>query len=85
MSRQENLADENSELKSEIASLQEQIKSNAQQASTPPVTTTVNGSQCPAPVVCPTTISGTVNSIGLSTISLFKPIQGQKIVLALLF
>ncbi len=79
MSRQENLADENSELKSEIAALQEQIKTSAQVASVPAaVTTTANGTQCPAPVACPAPVSGTVNSIGLSTLSLFRPIQGQK-------
>lgn len=79
MSRQENLADENSELKSEIAALQEQIKTNAQVTSVPAATTiTTNGTQCPAPVACPAPVSGTVSSIGLSTISLFKPIQGQK-------
>jgi len=77
MSRQENLADENSELKSEILALQEQIKTNAQVTSVPAITT-VNGTQCPAPAACPAPVSGTVSSIGLSTISLFKPIQGQK-------
>lgn len=36
-------------------------------------------SNCPAPVVCsPGTVSSSVSSIGLSTLSLFKPIQGQK-------
>lgn len=34
--------------------------------------------KCPAPVACTGPVSGTVNSIGLSTLSLFKPIQGQK-------
>lgn len=79
MSRHENLEDENSELKSEITALKEQIQSNTTQtAATPAVVTNVNGTQCPAPVACPAPVSSTVSSIGLSTISLFKPIQGQK-------
>lgn len=79
MSRHENLEDENSELKSEITALKEQIQSNTTQtAATPAVVTNVNGTQCPAPAACPAPVSTTVSSIGLSTISLFKPIQGQK-------
>lgn len=76
--RQENLAEENSELKSEILALHEQIKTNTQITSVPAEAITVNGTQCPAPVACPAPVSGTVNSIGLSITSLFKPIQGQK-------
>jgi hypothetical protein len=35
--------------------------------------------KCPAPVTCPpAAVSSTISSIGLSTLSLFKPIQGQK-------
>jgi hypothetical protein len=79
ISRQEHLEDENSELKSEIAALQETVKTNSTQAaSAPTVTTVVNGTQCPAPVACPPSVSSSASSIGLSTISLFKPIQGQK-------
>lgn len=81
MSNQENLVEklenqeqENEELKAEIAALQEQAKTSTQVTSVPAaITTTLDGTQCPAPAV-----SSTVNSIGLSTLSLFKPIQGQK-------
>ena len=49
---------------------------------TPPATatTTTNAATtCPAPVTCPSLpTSGSANSIGLSTLSLFRPIQGQK-------
>lgn len=90
LSRRENLAEENSELKSEIAALQEQAKTAAEAAATAPAATmattpvaatpgTTGTAQCPAPVACPApAVSGTINSIGLSTLSLFKPIQGQK-------
>ena len=89
MSRQENLVEkleiqekENEELKAEIANLLEQAKTSAQVASVPAIAatgTTTSGTQCPAPVACPApTVSSTINSIGLSTLSLFKPIQGQK-------
>lgn len=86
ISRQENLVErlesqekENSDLKAEIAALQEQSQAQASQPAAAATVTTASGTQCPAPVVCPApSVSGTVNSIGLSTISLFKPIQGQK-------
>jgi hypothetical protein len=82
LSKNKNLAEENSELKYQIADLQEQVKS-ATEVTAPAVTTitTANGTttQCPAPATCPPpAVSGTINSIGLSTLSLFKPIQGQK-------
>ena len=78
MSLQKDLANENNQLKSEIAELNEQIKTNTEVTSAPVTTTTVNGTQCPAPVNCAAPVSSTVNSIGLSITSLFKPIQGQK-------
>lgn len=41
--------------------------------------TATTPNNCPAPVTCPAPgISGSANSIGLSTLSLFRPIQGQK-------
>lgn len=84
LSKHENLAEENAELKYELTTLQEQVKTAAEAVATVPATTatipgTIGSTQCPAPVVCPApTVSGTINSIGLSTLSLFKPIQGQK-------
>lgn len=71
--------EENTELKAQIKTLEEQLKT----AATTQVTTTTTASgevvQCPAPVACPpSTVSSSVQSIGLSTLSLFKPIQGQK-------
>lgn len=87
MSHQENLVEklesqeqENEELKAEIAALNEQVKTSTQVTSVPAtMITSSDGTQCPAPVACPASaVSSTVNSIGLSTLSLFKPIQGQK-------
>ncbi len=86
LSRSENLEEENAELKSEIATLQEQAKAAsavtapaAVATTTTPAAPTGTPGACPAPVVCPApSVSATVNSIGLSTLSLFKPIQGQK-------
>jgi hypothetical protein len=84
LSKNENLAEENAELKSEIAALQEQSKTGPSTIATTPAATTTSATtpgatQCPAPIACPaSSISSTVNSIGLSTLSLFRPIQGQK-------
>lgn len=82
MSRQKDLANENSELKSEISELHEQIKTNSQTMtiSNTNANTNSNGSSSNTNNVtqCPTPVSTTVNSIGLSITSLFKPIQGQK-------
>lgn len=75
--RQE-LIEENSELKAEV----EKLKAEA--LATPPQTagetaTATGETKCPAPVACPATgPSLTANTIGLSTLSFFKPIQGQK-------
>ena len=77
---------ENAQLKNDLAVLEAQVKASqagglpaTTPAPQPQVTTTASGTQCPAPVVCPPGgPSATVNSIGLSTLSLFKPIQGQK-------
>ncbi len=89
MTQVQNSTAENAQLKSDLAMLQEQLK-NAQtgsaaattpapQATTTPSPTGTAPAQCPAPVVCPApTVSGSVNSIGLSMLSLFRPIQGQK-------
>lgn len=86
MSQVQNSTAENAQLKTDLAQLQEQLK-NAQTggaaATTPapePLKTQVAGStQCPAPVACPApAVSGSINSIGLSMLSLFRPIQGQK-------
>lgn len=87
LSKNENLVEENEELKSEIAALQEQAKAQSEAAAvaattTAPVaasTTPTPAGTCPAPVACPVpAVSATVNSIGLSMLSLFRPIQGQK-------
>ena len=86
-SRTENLLEENEKLKNEMLQLEERLKSNANfptatgnLENTPtPVTTDANGKMCPAPLPCPPVpVAGTINSIGLSTLSFFKPIQGQK-------
>lgn len=85
MSQVQNSTAENTQLKTDLAMLQDQLK-NAQTggpgATTPApqaTTTLASGTQCPAPVACSaTSVSGSVNSIGLSMLSLFRPIQGQK-------
>jgi hypothetical protein len=79
---------ENAQLKLELQTLQDQVKNNPVStenvASNPAevATTATNNApgslKCPAPVACPSAVSATVHSIGLSTLSLFKPIQGQK-------
>ncbi len=72
ISRLKNLAEENSELKLEIADLYEKNKNPAQDVVVPEKTV-------PNDIIQATpTVSSTVNSIGLSITSLFKPIQGQK-------
>lgn len=84
----ENLLEENEKLKYEKETLEETLETlKAQQApntgqavapSTP--ITDASGKLCPAPTLCPPAPAGigTISSIGLSTLSLFKPIQGQK-------
>ena len=72
ISRLKNLADENSELKLEIADLYEKNKSSSSSEVIAENTVTTDANQRPMPV------SATVNSIGLSITSLFKPIQNQK-------
>lgn len=86
MTQVQNSTAENTQLKSDLAMLQEQLK-NAQTGNTaattpapqPTTTPPSSATQCPAPVVCPTPgVSANANSIGLSMTSLFRPIQGQK-------
>jgi hypothetical protein len=77
----------NSELESEISDLQGKIATTAPALDPKPATPTVptisptigpgGELKCPAPVSCPD-ISSTANPINLSTLSLFRPIQGQK-------
>lgn len=76
----ETLLEENEKLKFEKETLEETLKT--QQAVTPsaPISD-ASGKLCPAPTLCPSPTAagtGTISSIGLSTLSLFKPIQGQK-------
>ena len=63
---------ENAQLKSELATANERLNtaSNSNGA-----TKDSEGKSCPAPTICN---GSSANSIGLSTLSLFKPIQGQK-------
>lgn len=77
----ESSAAENAQLKLELESLQAQMKNEpAPTGTTPAVVATVpaTAGKCPAPIACANGVSSTVHSIGLSTLSLFKPIQGQK-------
>ncbi len=85
MNVEEDLKEENEKLKTEMQSLEERLKTLS--GNTPPETAVVaappmtdaNGKICPAPMPCPPVpVAGTINSIGLSTLSLFKPIQGQR-------
>jgi hypothetical protein len=73
---------ENARLKSEIETLKLAQANSAivshDAKNTIESSNTLTETKCPAPTICPTQVSGVVNSIGLSTISLFKPIQGQK-------
>lgn len=75
--KQNALLEENDELRTELEQLKEK---QAEATATPqePSETSEND-KCPAPVICPSgPVSGTVSSIGLSTTSFFKPVQGQK-------
>lgn len=61
---------ENTELTKKLAESEEKLKPTSPEASK---------TECPKAPVCPTVApSGTVSSIGLSTLSLFRPIQGQR-------
>ncbi|MBC7539487.1 MAG: hypothetical protein H7281_11750 [Bacteriovorax sp.] len=74
--------EEKAALTKKLAVAEEQLKTaasegfpestNNKSSDTKPTT----ADKCPAAPVCPA--GGTVNSIGLSTLSLFKPIQGQR-------
>lgn len=73
--------EENVKLKNELLALQEPKNTlpdaTATKETEVKTTTTVSTDpKCPAPVACPA--PNTVSSIGLSTLSLFKPIQNQK-------
>ncbi|AUN98732.1 hypothetical protein DOM21_07425 [Bacteriovorax stolpii] len=71
--------EENVKLKNQLLAFEEQGKTPTATPGTESKTTTApSDAKCPAPVTCPAPVSGTVNTIGLSTLSLFKPIQGQK-------
>jgi hypothetical protein len=73
-------AAENAQLKSELANLQEQLKSGSTTpaAATGAAPVVANG-KCPAPVICPIPApAGTMNAAGLATLSLFKPLQGRQ-------
>lgn len=72
LSRLKTLAEENNELKLEIEDLNQKNINPAQNVLTQGGTLDVSNNQAP-----PTT-NTTINSIGLSITSLFKPIQGQK-------
>ncbi len=73
----------NSELEIEISDLQGKIAAAAPAYDSKPATPTAptigpgGEVKCPAPVACPD-IGSTANPINLSTLSLFRPIQGQK-------
>ncbi len=67
---------ENSELAKKLAESEEMLK---KATPTEAPKTEPSKTSCPAAPVCPTVApSATVSSIGLSTLSLFRPIQGQK-------
>jgi hypothetical protein len=82
--KQNALIEENEDLKQEV----EKLKANATEVAeqtpapeteSPKTETTKADGKCPAPVACPaTTASPAAQAIGLSTLSFFKPIQGQK-------
>ncbi len=84
MNAAESLQEENEKLKADVLALEERLKSNAEnsnQVAAPQtqVVTDGSGKACPIPAPCPPPpVAGTINSIGLSTLSFFKPIQGQK-------
>ena len=72
------LIEENAELKAELEKLKAEPTPPQTVSESTPVSTD-GETKCPAPVACPATGSPTTaNSIGLSTLSFFKPIQGQK-------
>jgi hypothetical protein len=78
----ENLRITNKTLEQQVASLQQQ-PSKALPPSSPESAAAglplQNGLKCPAPTVCKPTMNSLPSvSIGLSTLSFFKPIQGQK-------
>ncbi|NOT78534.1 MAG: hypothetical protein HOP07_05975 [Bacteriovoracaceae bacterium] len=76
----ETLLEENEKLKFEKETLEETLKTQQAVAPSAPISD-ASGKLCPAPTICPPTTAvgaGTISSIGLSTLSLFKPIQGQK-------
>lgn len=68
--------EEKAALTKKLAEAQEQLKTGSETSEAIGSSRPTNFDKCPAAPVCPT--GGTVNSIGLSTLSLFKPIQGQK-------
>ena len=72
--------EENEKLKGQLAESAQITKEVLSPKSTDPIkTTNATTTTCPAPVTCPTTTTNIpTNSIGLSTLSLFRPIQGQK-------
>jgi hypothetical protein len=72
------LTEEKETLAKELATAQEQLKTMSA-TPTSAANTTTSSEKCPAPPVCPAIPpSGTVSSIGLSTLSFFHPIQGQR-------
>lgn len=76
----ETLLEENEKLKFEKETLEETLKTQQAVAPISPISD-ASGKLCPAPTICPPPTAagaGTISSIGLSTLSLFKPIQGQK-------
>lgn len=71
LSRQANLVEEVNDLKSEIAALNEQIQSKK-------ISANANDTQPPSAAAAPSQLGTAANLMGLSTTSLFKPVQGQK-------
>ncbi len=73
------LTEEKEALAKELATAQEQLKTMSATPTSAANTTTTSSEKCPAAPVCPAIPpSGTVSSIGLSTLSFFHPIQGQR-------
>ncbi len=76
--KQNAIIEENEELRREVEQLKEKSAAAAEIESTELAEKDSDGN-CPVPVACTSgTVSGTASSIGLSTISFFRPIQGQK-------
>lgn len=74
----QSLLEQNENLQKELTSAQT-TKPLDSVSNTTTTAAPATDSKCPAPITCPTPpVSATVNSIGLSTLSLFKPIQGQR-------